>query len=107
MNTPEVIQHLERILVDSLAMLAAASEGRWDDLIALGTRRAESVEAAASLPVMTFNTRLQQHKSRLIAEIASTDERTRALVQTWMGELHGVLTSVQVERKLSQAYASL
>ncbi len=104
MNSPEVIQRLERILVDSLAMLAAATENGRADLIALGGRRAELIEGAAHLSSPVFNSRLEQHKARLIQEILDTDQRIETLTRAWMNELMGVLTSVQVERKLANAY---
>ena len=107
MNSPEVIQRLERILVDSLAMLAAATEGRWDDLIALGGRRADLIHTAAQIAPIVFNSRLEQHKARLIQEILDADEQVKTRTRAWMNELDGVLTSVHVERKLANAYARL
>ena len=104
-NAPEIIQRLERVLVDSLAMLAAASENRWDDLVALGTRRQALIQAATQVPPQIFNSRLEQHKARLKQEIAETDLRIQTLTRAWMNELEGVLTSVHVERKLANAYS--
>lgn len=104
-QTPEIIQRLERVLVDSLAMLTAASENRWDDLLALGERRKALMQEAADVPHQVFNSRLEQHKSRLKKEIAETDLRIQTLTRAWMNELNQVLTSVQVERKLAHAYS--
>ena len=104
MPEADLISRLERILFESQAMLAAASDGRWDDLIEQEAARRDSIVEATHTLAPLSDQGLIERKQALIRQILVADEQIKTLTQAWMGELQGVLTSVQAERKLARAY---
>jgi len=107
MRMLDIIPRLERALTESQAMLAAAQEGRWDDLIEMETARRDLIAAASRVEATVLpENALVARKKELIRDILAADAQIKALTQAWMGELQSVLTSVQVERKLIRAYES-
>ena len=106
MRMLDIIPRLERALAESQAMLAAAQDGRWDDLIEMETARRNLIAEASGVEVTVLDDALVARKKDLIRDILAADAQIKALTQAWMGELQDVLTSVQVERKLIRAYES-
>jgi flagellar protein FliT len=103
MNSGDVLAHYQRILHASEQMLAAATESRWDDLVALETARRSLVDQMAVAPPR-LGAASNEQKKAIIERILQIDEQVRALTQTWMSELQGILTSVQAQRKLNKVY---
>jgi flagellar protein FliT len=106
MQALDIIPRLERALAESLAMLTAAQDGRWDDLLEMETARRNWVVEASRGEASVGSDVLVPRKKELIRDILAADAQIRVLTQAWMGELQSVLTSVQVERKLIRAYES-
>ena len=103
----DIIQRLEGILAESQTMLAAATEGRWDDLIELEVARRASVLEIAATQAAIPDAALQERKKNLVRDILAADAQTKTLTEAWMSEIQSVLTSVQAERKLIRAYESV
>ena len=86
-------------------MLEAARTEDWDSLLALSQDRdqlfAQLIQAPPTAPE---NPQLADETATQIRGILAADQQIKSLSQDWMTEINGVLTSVNVERKLLKAY---
>lgn len=89
------------------AMLSAANDARWDDLIILEVERQGVLSTLMEMDRDTMRPTDHEVYSELIHAILECDEQTKALVRAWQDELSGMLGSVGNERKLADAYRSV
>ncbi len=86
-------------------MLEAARSERWDELLNLDQTRDQLFAGLMQAPpVAPENLQLADETASLIRSILSVDQQIQSLSQDWMEEINGVLTSVNVEKKLLKAY---
>lgn len=104
MDARDLLNHLERILAESQAMLAAATQGQWDELAELEARQRILINALDQAYIAFSDDAFKERKQILIQQIGAAHEQIKILTQSWMGEIQGVLTSVRAERKLLKAY---
>jgi hypothetical protein len=101
------MQHYERALELTHAMLEAAQKSDWDRLVGLEKERAVLVGQLRELDVDPGrDVRARERKRHLIQDIMQCDEQIDILTQDWMRELREVLGSLSAEQKLSRTYGS-
>ncbi len=104
MDARDMLNHLECILAESQAMLAAATQGQWDELAELEARQRVLINALGQAQIVFSDDALKERKEILMQQIGAAHEQIKTLTQSWMSEIQGVLTSVRAERKLLKAY---
>ncbi|MEI6300721.1 MAG: flagellar protein FliT [Betaproteobacteria bacterium] len=104
MNTDQTMRHYESISVLSAAMLAAARNGDWDDLVAVQQHCADSVDALRTLPEPVLDSSQRQRKLEIIRKILAEDAQVRNLTQPRLAELDRLLRGMKTQHKLGQAY---
>lgn len=92
------------LLENAHAMLAAAREERWDDLIALDRDRESCLDNVKELDLISTKPLDAAEQSLLIQQILESDEQTRALVVAWQHELSELMGSMDNKRRLDYAY---
>ena len=101
------MQHYEKALEVTRAMLDAAQKSDWDQLVTLEKERGALVD---SLRVMDGDPgrdpAVRERKRTIIQEIMTCDEQVQMLTQDWMRELREVLGSISAEQKLSRTYGT-
>jgi hypothetical protein len=101
------MQHYERALELTHAMLEAAQKSDWNRLVGLEKERTTLVDRLRELDVdPARDTRTRERKRHLIQDIMQCDEQIEILTQDWMRELREVLGSINAEQKLSRTYGS-
>lgn len=101
------MQHYERALELTHAMLEAARKSDWNRLVGLEKERATLVDRLRELDVdPARDTRARERTRHLIQDIMQCDEQIEILTQDWMRELREVLGSINAEQKLSRTYGS-
>ncbi len=85
-------------------MLEVAQAEEWDQLTVLEQSRAEVMDQLQQESLAAVDPQQGAEFAALIRNILATDRQIQALTQVWMGEINGVLNSVQVEKKLLKAY---
>ena len=94
-----------RCLLDNArAMLRAAREQRWDDLIDLDGERQACFREVVEQDLVSTRPEAVEDKALLIQGILECDEQTRALTHAWREEIGAVLDSLGNERRLADAY---
>lgn len=94
-----------RCLLDNArAMLKAARESRWEELIRLESQRDTCLKQVMQFELVSTNPADTEACSDLIQRILECDEQTKVLVQAWQSELIEVLGSIDNQKKLSAAY---
>lgn len=89
-------------------MLEAARGEDWDTLVTVSyTRDPLFVALMQAPPVTTENLSFAAETATLIRNILAADQQIQSLSRAWMDEISGVLTSVQVERKLLKVYEAI
>jgi flagellar protein FliT len=95
----------EAIAAASAAMLAAAREGRWDDLVAAERQCAERIARLRALPVrMDLDAPERRRRFDVIHAVLEHDAEIRRLTQPWMATLEAFLAGGAAVRKVSEAY---
>ena len=84
---------------NSVQMLAAAQENRWDDLAVLDLARRERL-----LGAIAGGYRVDHSDIEAINMILACDEQVRQLVKLRQQELSTLMSSLDNERKLVNAY---
>lgn len=92
------------LLDNARAMLMAAREERWDDLIALDAERESCLARVVEADLVSTRPAEIEARNALIQSILECDEQTRALTRAWQSELGELLGSMDNERKLADAY---
>ncbi len=89
----------------TLGMLAAAKEGDWEGLVNLEIARREVLDPLTAQAI-DFGAGQRQEKDACIREILEMDAQIRTLTEAWMGEMRQMLSTVQSQRKIEQAYGT-
>lgn len=101
------MQHYERALELTHAMLEAARKSDWSRLVGLEKERSALVDQLRELDVdPARDVRVRERKRDLIQDIIECDGEIEILTQDWMRELREVLGSINSEQKLSRTYGS-
>ena len=86
-------------------MLEAARAEDWETLLAVSQDRDQLfAQLKQAPPTQPENLQLADETAAQIRGILAADQQIKSLSQDWMTEINGVLTSVNVERKLLKAY---
>ena len=107
MNAQEALVQYQKAHDSARAMLVAAQAGDWEGLVNLEISRRNLLEPLATLQVDYRSAGLQEQKDACIRDILNMDEQIRSLTEAWMAEMRDMLSSVQVQRKVNQAYGSV
>lgn len=95
-----------RLLDNALAMLHAARDERWDDLPSLDLERQETLANVMEADLVSTQPVDIELRTMMIQSILDCDEQTQVLVRAHQKDLHEVLSSMENERKLTNAYRS-
>lgn len=107
MNPGSIMQHYEKALELTHAMLAAAQKSDWDRLQAAEKERKEVIDQLRILDVNPGrDAKTRRRKRELISDTMQCDEQIEVLTRDWMRELREVLGSVSAEQKLARTYGS-
>jgi flagellar protein FliT len=100
-----LIRAYERVLELSHAMLEAARNSDWDQLVVLERERAHVVDDLRRRDLdPSRDPATRERKRELIQAVMRCDEQISLLTQDWMHELREVLSSVSAEQRLSRTY---
>ena len=89
-------------------MLDAARGEDWDALLELSQERdALFAQLMQAHPAAPTEPQQAAEMAARIRAILAADQQIQGLTRTWMDEINGVLSSVNVERKLLKAYESV
>ncbi|MFA5172201.1 MAG: flagellar protein FliT [Sulfuriferula sp.] len=107
MNCEEVIDTYESVAQITKNMLDAARQGAWDDLIGLESKVAAHINhlSAYEAPVK-LTPDLRSRKLTVIRQILADDKEIRNLTEPWMEKLSSLISSSQMEQKLSISYGN-
>jgi flagellar protein FliT len=107
MNCEEIIDTYESVAQITKNMLDAARQGAWDDLIGLESKVAAHIKhlSAHEAPIK-LTPALRNRKLTVIKQILADDKEIRDLTEPWMQKLSGLISSNQMEQKLSASYGS-
>jgi flagellar protein FliT len=103
-----VISNYESLSTLTGQMLAAASQGEWDQLIELEQQcslHVAKMKLAEDLPELDDATR--QRKIQLIKKIFADDAQIRSRTEGWMEQLQHILQSNKQEQRINQAYGAV
>jgi hypothetical protein len=101
------MQHYERALELTYAMLEAAQKSDWDRLLATEKERKALIDQLRRLDVSPGrDAQTRQRKRELIRTTLQCDEQIEILTKDWMRELREVLGSISAEQKLARTYGS-
>lgn len=95
-----------RLLDNARAMLQAAREQRWDDLMVLDREREGCLAAVMTADKAPTRPENSAALAGMIREILDSDAQTGMLARAWQAETGQVLGSMDNERKLAGAYRS-
>jgi len=102
-----IMQHYEKALELTHAMLEAAQKSDWDRLLAAEKERKALIDQLCKLDVSPGrDVKTRRRKRELIRNTMECDEQIEILTQDWMRELRDVLGSVSAEQKLVRTYGS-
>lgn len=88
-------------------MRIAASQGLWDELVALEkqcSQRVLAMKTQDTAAPLSEDVRLQ--KAALIRKMLADDAEIRSHTQPWMARLQRIMQTARQERRLQQAYSS-
>lgn len=89
-------------------MLAAATNGEWDDLVVLEQRCAAHVRTLqARENPQPMRGEERERKVALIRRMLTADRQIRDLTMPWMAQLSALINSTGTERRLVNAYGSV
>jgi len=101
------MQHYEKALEVTRAMLDAAQKSDWDQLVTLEKERGALVDRLRVIDGDPGgDPAVRERKRNIIQEIMTCDEQVQILTQDWMRELREVLGSISAEQKLSRTYGT-
>ena len=107
MNPASIMQHYEKALELTHAMLEAAQNSDWDRLQAAEKERKELIDQLRQLDVNPGrDAKTRRRKRELISNTMQCDEQIEILTKDWMRELRDVLGSLSAEQKLARTYGS-
>jgi flagellar protein FliT len=107
MNEEEIIFLYQAVVTLTEQMLAAANAGDWEKVVACETSRAGHVEILRKCePPTALSHAGRESKLKMIRQLLEDEQEIRTITQLRMTDLSGMMTSVGVERRLSQAYGA-
>jgi flagellar protein FliT len=107
MNEEEVIFLYQAVVTLTQQMLAAARAGDWEKIVTLESSRAGHVEILRNCePPTALSGAARERTLKMIPQILSDEREIRTISQLRMADLSGMMTSLGVERRLSQAYGT-
>ena len=107
MSSTLIMQHYEKALEVTRAMLDAAQKSDWDQLVTLEKERGALVDRLRVIDGDPGgDPAVRERKRNIIQEIMTCDEQVQILTQDWMRELREVLGSISAEQKLSRTYGT-
>lgn len=112
MARPEIQTHDKQLTAyrslrdNALAMLWAAREERWDDLLVLDAAREAYLSKVVEAGLVSTQPADVEARIELIQSILECDDQTKSLSLARQSELSEVLGSMDNERKLENAYRS-
>lgn len=107
MNCEEIITTYESVAQITKNMLDAARQGAWDDLISLESKVATHINHLSTYETpVKLTPALRNRKLTVIKQILADDREIRNLTEPWMEKLSGLISSTQMEQKLSVSYGS-
>ncbi|PTN13133.1 flagellar protein FliT [Nitrosomonas aestuarii] len=105
MNSAQLINTYEHILVITQKMLAAAQNSEWDKLIKLEQECKQLTNILIkdkTEPLLSHE--LQQRKLVIIHQVLDHDAQIRAITEPWMEKLQVLFNTSERRRNLQQAY---
>jgi flagellar protein FliT len=107
MNEEEIISLYRAVVTLTEQMLAAARAGDWEKIVALEASRAGHVEILRNCePPTALSGTARESKLKLIRRILEDEREIRTISQLRMANLSGMMATLGVERRLSQAYGA-
>jgi len=105
-NSATIMQHYQKALELTRAMLEAARKSEWDRMVSLEKERAGVIDQLRQHDVepQRADPPTRNRKRELIRDIVQCDEQIEILTQDWMRELREVLGSIRTEQRLSRTY---
>lgn len=99
-----MLAQYETMAARSRAMLAAAREADWDEVVRLERDCAQAVSGlkARGEPPLTENER--KRKMELIRGMLADDAEIRDLVQPWLAHLSRLIATTAATRNVDRAY---
>lgn len=108
MTSQEVLKVYSAMAKLSEMMVAAATAGDWDQLVALEQRCAvHTRRLKAEEPAAPMQGEQRERKIDLIRQILMADRQIRDLTMPWMDHLSALINNVKTERRLVNAYGSV
>ncbi len=105
MNSTQLINLYEQILITTNKMVVAAHKGEWEKLVELEKRcRLLTNELINNESKVLLNDELQQKKIKIIHQVLDDDARIRSLTEPQMEKLQDILNTNERKRDLQQAY---
>jgi flagellar protein FliT len=104
--TPQtrVLEQYEAMARASAAMLDAARDHRWDDLVSAEHDCAASVAALRALGETVLDEAGRRRKYAIIRSVLAQDAEIRTHTQPWLAKLEAFLTGTAASRRLAEAY---
>ena len=107
MNEEEIIFLYQAVVALTGQMLAAARAGDWEKVVALEPSRAGHLEILRNCePPTALSGAARESKLKMTRQILMDEQEIRSITQLRMADLSGMMTSLGVERRLSQAYGA-
>ncbi len=107
MNCEEVIDTYESVAQITKNMLDAARQGAWDDLIGLESEVTAHINHLSTYEApIKLTPALRSRKLTVIKQILAYDKEIRNLTEPWMEKLSSLISSSQMEQKLSVSYGN-
>lgn len=101
---PSVLRHYQLIAGLSSQMLASAEAQDWDEVVKLGKRYYEAVQALRALGTLSNEDRAARRE--LLTRILGNDERIRTLAAPELARLGHLLGAIKRQQTVLQAYHS-
>lgn len=100
-----LLDRYRNILVQGQTMLAYASDGEWDELLALqGEYVCRVEEIAREENALVLDAQTNEVKRQLLCEILQAEDSVRELLSERLTQLSGLMTRSNTRRRVSQAY---
>ena len=106
MNSEQVISLYETVSDITGKMLAAAQSRDWENLVALESDCASTVQALKDGETAALSGPSRSRKVEIIHQIMAHDREIRNLTTPWMAQLATMINSTGAERRLSNAYGA-
>jgi flagellar protein FliT len=107
MNEEEIMFLYQAVVTLTEQMLAAARAGDWEKVVAWEPARARHVEVLRNCaPPRALPNAARESKLKMIRQILANTREMCTITQLRMANLSGMMASLGVERRVSQAYGA-